>query len=253
MTKEDAKKRLALELAHIERRRQGNCLCMKCGDTKLVPKMLRSQISDDDYYIALARCKCVSAEEVKSAIERSGLANEIKRKTFASFKTDTEFQKYLKNMAVKYLDTLADNKRYWLYIGGQSGSGKSHICTAIANRFLQKSYRLFYMKWIDDLRTIKSNLGDTSRLNVLKTCEVLYIDDLFKTKPTEYEISIAFEIMNYRENNNLITIISSEYTPAELKALDEAIYGRIKINTNNTFMLGIDKDPTKNYRLNHTN
>lgn len=245
-----AEQDLTLQLAMIERKRQGNCCCLECGDTKFIPVLRFSEFCNY-YYVALKRCKCITADEVNQAIEHSGLAEEIKRKTFATFETGTDFQTFLKNIAIKYLDTLANNKRYWFYIGGQSGAGKSHICTAIANRFLQKNYKLFYMKWVDDTRKIKANLSDTGRLNVFKSCQVLYIDDLFKSKPTDYDISVAFEIFNYRENNNLITIISSEYTPSELKAVDEAIYGRIKTNTNNAFMIGIDKDTNKNYRVKH--
>ena len=184
------------------------------------------------------------------AISESGLEREINLKTFATFRTDSEFQKVIKAKAYEYLKAVKENNNPWFYAGGQSGAGKSHICIAIANRFLQNNYKLKYMRWVDELRLIKSNFN-TGKLQEFKECDVLYIDDLFKgTKnPSEYDMGIAFELINYRDSNRLITLISSEMTDSELKAVDEAIHGRIKAHTTDRFMISIKADSSKNYRI----
>ena len=64
----------------------------------------------------------------------------------------------------------------------------------------------------------------------LKTAPVLYIDDLFKgaERPTQGDLNIAFELLNYRYNDErLYTIISTEKLLDELIAIDEAIGSRI--------------------------
>ena len=110
------------------------------------------------------------------------------------------------------------------------------------------------MRWVDELRFIKSNFS-TGKLQEFKECDVLYIDDLFKgTKnPSEYDVGIAFELINYRDSNNLITLISSEMTDSELKAVDEAIHGRIKAHATDGFMISIKADSSKNYRVSQLN
>jgi DNA replication protein DnaC len=63
----------------------------------------------------------------------------------------------------------------------------------------------------------------------MKQVDVLYWDDLFKhpKEPTSFEIDLAFEVLNYRYLNLKPTIISSERTPNELLAIDEALGSRI--------------------------
>lgn len=234
------------ELAIIEHKKLGKCLCNKCGDTGFVPVMyFDNRLAR--YIIALRRCKCVNSIAVKQAMEASGLSRELESKTFNTFKTDTEFRKQVKNRAIDYLKEISKGKKPWLYIGGQSGAGKSHICIAIANRFLQNGYKLYYMRWIDELREIKNN-RDSTKLSVFKNADVLYIDDLLKIKGGDYEKAMAFEIINYRDSNGLITLISSELDKYDLKKFDEAIYGRILSNTGDEFMIEINKNDSKNYR-----
>lgn len=241
--------RFKMECDLIGEKKQGHCYCQKCGDTKLIP-VVRFYTDMNKYCFGFERCNCVNAEAVKIAIAESGLEHEISSKTFASFRTDKEFQKVIYAKSIEYLEAVKRDKKPWFYMGGQSGAGKSHICIAIANRFLQNNYSLKYMRWVDELRLIKSDFN-SSKLQGFKECDVLYIDDLFKgtKKTSEYDVGIAFELINYRDSNNLITIISSEMTDSELKNVDEAIYGRIKAHTTDRFMISIKADSSKNYRV----
>ena len=237
-----------LAYREINEARKGKCYCEKCGDTGLIP-VVTYESDLDHFYIGYARCKCQNREAVKAHIQASGIIRELEYKNFKTFKTDTDFQKNLKDKAVGYLERIRDNKKPWFYIGGQTGAGKTHICIAIANMFLQKNMALRCMRWVDELRKMKSGFGNREDFNKFKECEVLYIDDLFKSKPTEYDTGIAFELINYRDANNLITIISSEYTSEALRQIDDAVYSRIKAHTQSDYMITIKKDDAKNYRL----
>ena len=143
----------------------------------------------------------------------------------------------------------------WYFIGGQSGAGKTHICSAIANQLLDNGSKVEYMLWNDKvakLKAIQLEHDTYSReINKLKSVEVLYIDDLFKTKdgiePSSADIKIAFEIFNWRYNNKLKTIISTEKTIMEIEQIDEAIAGRIAERAGK-FALNIAKDDKRNYR-----
>ena len=113
------------------------------------------------------------------------------------------------------------------------------------------------MQWREDVTNLKANVMNAyeyeNRMKAFKTVDVLYIDDLFKTEkdkpPTTADINIAFEILNYRYNqNDLITVISSEKTAFELLEVDEAVASRIIENARD-FRIDVKKDKTKNYRL----
>ena len=154
----------------------------------------------------------------------------------------------------------AKNPEGWFYLGGQSGCGKTHLCTAICREFLLEGKQVIYMLWRDDIAKIKGFATDPEERQKLmerfKTAEVLYIDDLFKTgknpdgydpKPTAADINAAFEIINYRYcNPKLLTIISSELNEDELMDIDEAVGGRI-FERSKSF--SIAKDRSRNYRM----
>jgi DNA replication protein DnaC len=150
-----------------------------------------------------------------------------------------------------------DGNGSWFFMGGQSGSGKTHICSAIAIEFLRLGYEVKYMLWKDDSRKIKNdNFEGGNIIEYYKNVDILYIDDLFKTvkvegqqfqRPTQGDANLAFEIINSRLSQNKITIISSENTIYELFDIDEATAGRIK-QMCGEFCLNISKGEGKNYR-----
>jgi DNA replication protein DnaC len=189
-------------------------------------------------------------------MKRSGLKDVIKDYTFDKFIASEPWQKSIKQAAMEY----AENPEGWFFIGGQSGSGKTHLCTAICREFLLNGKRVIYMLWRDEIVKLKAfvNEGDEYRelIDKYKTADVLYIDDLFKTgkaadnstqKPTAADVNVAFEIINYRYNNpGMITIISSECTEDELLDIDEAIGGRI-YERSKAFSIAKNRD--RNYRI----
>ncbi|WP_300696818.1 hypothetical protein [uncultured Clostridium sp.] len=93
---------------------------------------------------------------------------------------------------------------------GQSGAGKSHVSIAIGAALLDKNYKV--------------------------VAQVLIIDDLFKDKVengklkgklNESDMKHIYPILNYRYNNRLATIFSTECDINMLLKLDEALAGRI--------------------------
>lgn len=83
----------------------------------------------------------------------------------------------------------------------------------------------------------------------------MYIDDLFKvgraadgtSNPTGADVSLAFEIINYRYVNHLPTIVSTEKSPQELVGIDEATGSRIiELAGGNVYSIG--RDQRRNYR-----
>lgn len=203
-------------------------------------------------------CKCAETRRSIMRMKRSGLKDVIKDYTFDKFEDTETWQKALKSAAVAY----SKAPEGWFFIGGQSGAGKTHLCTAICREFLLGGKRVIYMLWRDDIAKLKGVANDPEQrepmINRFKQADVLYIDDLFKTgkemnsqtqRPSSADISTAFEILNYRYcNPDLLTIISTELSGDELLDIDEATGGRIleKAGANGFSM---DKDRSRNYRL----
>ena len=114
---------------------------------------------------------------------------------------------------------------------GQVGSGKTHLCLAIANELMYDGVSVIYMGYREVITRIKQNMMDEVYYNKVisryKNCRVLMIDDLFKGSITSSDINIVFELLNFRYFNNLPVIVSSELCVSKLMELDEAIGSRL--------------------------
>lgn len=213
--------------------------------------------TDGSWSDVMQECKCIKARTAIKRISESGLEKVIKDKTFEKYEVTADFHQKFKEAAYSFYKEPCG----WFYMGGQSGCGKTHLCTAICSGLIKKGKSVVYMQWINDSTKLKGCITDgntyESLIRTFKEAEVLYIDDLFKTgndinnkplMPTASDVKIAFEIINFRAINRLTTIISSERVAKDLIQIDEATAGRI-IEMSSKNMINIPKDLNKNYRL----
>lgn len=202
-------------------------------------------------------CKCMAMRYTIARMKRSGLENIITDCTFEKYEELDPWHTSVKKRAMDY----AGNPSGWFFIGGQSGAGKSHLCTAICRSFLLRGERVQYMMWVDDAAILKGIVNEgseyTQQVERFKKAPILYIDDLFKVqndngqnrgKPTSADVRLAFEIINFRVVSKLPTIISSEFTLSELVDIDQAVAGRIA-ELAGFNAINITPDIKKNYRL----
>ena len=228
--------------------------CKNKGGT-IVVKYVKSH---DDYLPFWRECACMKIRRARQKGMQSGLGGAQENKTFDSYNTADIWQANVKKAAMEYIN----EPKAWFYIGGQSGAGKTHICTAIAAECLKRGQTVRYMVWREAgtrLKRLVSFKSDDyeSEIEKYKNVEVLYIDDLFKSRRRNNELSVtdgdvnpAFEILNYRYNKGSKTIISCELSLNELTEIDEAIAGRIFEKTlKNKYFVYIRKDDTRNYRM----
>ena len=228
--------------------------CDICHNKGLI---MRAYQTEGGYWSTSCRdCKCMEVRRSIRKMERSGLKNIIRDYTFGKYDASEPWQQTLKEAAQAY----TKHPEGWFFIGGQSGAGKTHLCTAICREFLLAGTSVKYMLWRDDVVKLKGCIREPEQYSKMmaeyKEIAVLYIDDLFKTgkstdgeeqRPTAADINIAFEIINYRYNDpNLLTVISSECTIDSILDIDEATGGRI-FERAKAFSLNPDR--AKNYRL----
>lgn len=224
--------------------------CERCHNKGFVYKVVENEVNGrKDYSEVAYPCDCKPARETILRWQRSGLTNATKRYTFKLYQTQEEWQKKIKAAAIDFCRS--DGGVF--FIGGQSGAGKTHICTAMARQFLKDRKAVYYMLWTDEVVKLKADIMDEAyqkRMNELKTVEVLYIDDFLKPvgELRASDIRLAYELLNNRYINGGYTIISSERLIEEITDIDEATGGRI-IEYSEGHMFNITPDRTKNWRL----
>lgn len=205
-------------------------------------------------------CKCAKIRRVMTKAALSGLGDVFGKFTFNGFETNCQWKALMKDKALEFLKSTSN----CFFVGGISGCGKSHICTAIAGYFLKQGKDVEYVQWVDFLDELNNvRFRNVDRyyeiLNRVRNVEILYIDDLLKTdnsvKPSAADIKSCYQIINARytlsrtaTKKRYITIISSEWTLDKICAWDMASGGRIK-ELAGDFVLRIEGED-KNQRIN---
>ena len=200
---------------------------------------------------ALRPCTCNNVRLQYRNAQNSGFGDMLNRYSFEGYEAKEDWQKRVKQGALLYTQ---EKELPWLYIGGMSGAGKSHICTAAATRILQQGKVVKYILWRDVFHKGETYRYDEQKyneyINELDAVEVLVIDDFLKIMDNNKQgsaLEIAFDLINRRYNSRKATIISSELQIQELEKLDKALAGRIKERCEK-YMINIKNEDNRNYR-----
>lgn len=219
--------------------------CPTCKNKGIVYK------ADENKSIYAEECECMPIRRTLQNAKGGGLGNYI-NKTLADFNTTEQWQEDIYNRAAEYIK---DSSNAWFVIAGQSGAGKTLICSIIANNFLfNQRKKVIYLTWTDFVGKVKRNLmGENaskadSDIERAKNAEILFIDEFLKSH-ADADLKYIVEIINYRYSKQLKTIITSELSADELMRIDEATAGRIFEMSGKKYLSFIGKDRKKNQRL----
>ena len=217
----------------------GGVDCDLCGNTGVILEM-RDGIPYSH------ECSCMRRRRSMRSIRNSNMEDMLSRYTFESYETPDEKRLGILRTAKRF----ADKNAGWFFISGRSGSGKSHICTAICKALIEKGSEVKYMLWRDDSAALKACITDREeyerRIRPFKETPVLYIDDFWKGGVSEADVRLSFEILNARYcDAKKRTIISSELPIAEIIKIDEAVGSRIYERSKGY----CKKTPDENWRL----
>lgn len=193
----------------------------------------------DSGFIDIKMCSCLRELVIKKNIYSSGMGRLIDRQSFDNF--DLEWyrdneENYLRmqaNLRIAKGYALAfPKKRGNLLLIGTTGTGKTHISTAIAKEIIEQGYDVVY----DSAQNIISDFtddqyrrsGSEPKAEKYMDCDLLIIDDLGAEFSNQMTLSILYNLLNTRQNQGLATIISTNLSAKELAARYEGrIYSRI--------------------------
>lgn len=217
--------------SHLQSGLCRRCTCDRCEGGWLLDEM-REATRRGDLSVGARECACVERARSRKRLRDSGLENLAARCRFDNFDTRTKWQAGIRETAQEYL---REAKHMSFFISGQSGCGKTHLCTAICNELIEKGGRLRYFQWVRDgtrlKRLVNEGPGYEEEIRELIRIPFLYIDDLFKQELTAADIRLAYEILNGRCIAGRPVILSSEHNLNYIRqARDgegEAIAGRI--------------------------
>jgi len=197
------------------------------------------------------QCGCVDRKRRQRMFKSSQIPEKYKSVTHSGFVVDGRpgCVKVASEVVLDYYERFAeirgttDNS---LLVVGEPDTGKTHLLMAVANGLMRKGVSLLYFPWVEGMNEIKENLDEIGeRTAVMKTVDVLYIDDLYKgrRKPTDFAKEQIYGVINFRYNNKLPMLVSSEYTPDELFEIDTGIARRVyEPSKSHRVLMGLTKE-----------
>lgn len=224
--------------------------CLKCRDKGVIYG--KSSLRGDLVTEAVCECECMNKRRIVRLLNNSKL--NLRKYRLDGYHHSEKWQQSIYDGATSFLEGVFGSS---FFIGGQSGCGKTFICSAICIELVKRqSRKIEYMLWKEDSTYLKQIINDPKEyqpeLDRFQKVEVLYIDDFFKTgkneSPTTADVQLAFTILDYRYRNNMPTLISSEFTLGRINQIDAAIAGRIKEMCGD-YTYSIKEDSKKNYRM----
>lgn len=156
-------------------------------------------------------------------------------KTFENF--DSRSSKELSNIATVLKEWDYPKERCSIFLCGNSGLGKTHLMMALFKRFAEIYFKVnkslnsqvIWWNYFDLCISIRANPNDYQFWKRLKNIEILFIDDVGTIKNTEVIQDYLMAIIDYRAQNDKITVWSTNLTPEEIKkTFSERFTSRIK-------------------------
>lgn len=192
------------------------------------------------------RIKFETELKYQKTIRSSGLPKEYLDKTFDNF-DDSENKPAIKTIK-NFLEKEEWKEGKGLVIVGDTGVGKTHLASAIVHELAKRDVFVLFTyvpDLLDEIRYTYDEDADNTAdelLDLIYSAPVLILDDLGSEKPTEWAIEKITQILNYRWNNKLSTIATTNLTKDELKnRIGDRAYSRLMGRAEIIPLIGFDR------------
>ena len=172
---------------------------------------LSEPVSNEDFLM-----KCLQ-DEVAYREERARLRR-IQQAQLPTFKSFEEFDvTFNKGITEWQLNELAKltwiDGIYNLILIGPPGTGKTHIALAIGNKAVNNGYKVFFSSMdnlIHILKTQEISRKSLARINWIKQCDLLIIDEVGYLPVSRAEANLFFQLISSLYENTSVVITSNK-------------------------------------------
>lgn len=217
--------------------------CSLCND--LGTTLSERWITDDSYtyngrqiphlVATITTCECHKQKIFDKYNASAGMKPSERERTFETSIIDMENKESFQK-ARQFVDKIEFHLKTgtWFYIYGDEerakkenksawGTGKTHLTHCIGNFLTQRKQKAIYTtedKLYQDIKSTYSRDSDETESEVMYRYEnvpILLIDDMFKSKVTDWVEDKAFHLLNNRCTPGKVTIINSNYAPNRIE------------------------------------
>lgn len=185
-------------------------------------------------------CPCFKKALTMEAFRCGGIGHLADKQSFENFSLayyqgeDREQMQRNLTAARDYAETFLPGRSGNLLMIGHTGLGKTHLSTAIARRVIERGFDVRYESAQNIISAYEHDRFHSGRgeadfqADPYERCELLVMDDLGTEFQTSFSVSCLYNLINTRLNRGLPTVISSNLSPADIRArYDDRIASRL--------------------------
>lgn len=173
-------------------------------------------------------CECTGENQTARALARAHIPRRYEHCDFENFETDIwdtvpQAPAWNRSLAQARIVVEAFAQNYpaagetGILLMGSSGTGKTHLAVAALRHLMQRGHRARFYDYRELLKELQASYdpdGATSEAGILERIietEVLLIDDIGASKPSEWARDTMGHILNKRYNDKRVTLLTTNY------------------------------------------
>jgi DNA replication protein DnaC len=180
------------------------------------------------------RCRCRSEEQQKRLLEAARIPRRYTRCALSNYHpapgNGTQLRAF--NYSFKLVNEYSAVDRGLLFMG-TVGTGKTHLSSAILCGLIEKGIPCLFYEFGALLKEIQNSYNPISQVSELKVLapvyetEVLVLDELGASKPTDWVRDTMMQIIGTRYNERRLTIFTTNYLDTRRSEAEETLEDRI--------------------------
>ena len=178
-------------------------------------------------------CPCRKPDRFRQLLAVARIPRRYTKCSFANFHSSpgTSQDNALLH-AHKFANEYPAVERGLLFIG-PAGVGKTHLAVSIIKDLIEKGFGGLFYEFGSLLKEIQDSYNPISKSSELKVlapvfqADVLVLDELGATVPTDWVRDTMYQIINKRYNDNKLTIFTTNYSDKS-KELEERVTYRLR-------------------------
>ncbi len=173
-------------------------------------------------------CDCGMQERAAHVMERAKIPKRYEHCDFESYSTDLtdgktwlaqheESMKKAKMLTQGFVRDYPGAAERGLLLMGPSGVGKTHLAVAALKELIRRGHGGLFCDYRELLKEIQASYNPASEstemsiLEPVRNVEILVLDDLGASKPSDWVRDIVGIVLNARYNENRTTLITTNY------------------------------------------
>lgn len=205
-------------------------------------------------------CSCMQQKRMENLFRHARMARGLLTCCFDTFKqeyyqsqSNPQNHEYIEgalkalNASKEFVDRcLKDYHGLGLILTGPVGAGKTFLAASIANALMEQERQVLFLvvpDLLDQLRaTYKTEENELDLLDTAREIPILILDDLGAHNYTDWTRNRLYSIINYRLNEQLPTVITSNLSLAEMEEYLGARTTSRLIQSCRIFRMNVEQD-----------